>query len=29
MSCMIVNGNIPERIIAVIEGKETVCTKIS
>ncbi|HID19562.1 MAG TPA: amino acid kinase [Methanophagales archaeon] len=29
MSCVIVNGNFPERIIAVIEGKETVCTKIS
>jgi aspartokinase-like uncharacterized kinase len=29
MSCTIVNGNFPERIIAVIEGKETICTKIS
>jgi aspartokinase-like uncharacterized kinase len=28
MSCVIVNGNFPERIIAVIEGKETVCTKL-
>lgn len=28
MSCIIVNGNFPERIIAVIEGKETLCTKI-
>lgn len=29
MSCTIVNGNFTERIIAVIEGKETICTKIS
>ena len=28
MSCVIVNGNFTERIIAVIEGKETVCTKL-
>lgn len=28
MSCIIVNGNFPERIIAVIKGKETRCTKI-
>jgi aspartokinase-like uncharacterized kinase len=28
MSCVIVNGNFPERIIAAIEGKETVCTKL-
>ena len=29
MSCTIVNGNFTERIIAVIEGEETICTKIS
>jgi len=29
MSCTIVNGNFTERIIAVIEGVETICTKIS
>ena len=29
MSCTIVNGNFTERIIAVIAGKETDCTKIS
>ncbi|NAS88820.1 amino acid kinase [ANME-1 cluster archaeon AG-394-G21] len=29
MSCTIVNGNFTERIIAVIAGKETICTKIS
>lgn len=29
MSCTIVNGNFTERIIAAIEGKETVCTKIT
>ncbi|MCW3128890.1 MAG: hypothetical protein N2V75_02130 [Methanophagales archaeon] len=28
MSCTIVNGNYPNRIIAAIEGKETLCTKI-
>ncbi len=28
MSCTIVNGNFPNRIIAAIEGKETLCTKI-
>ena len=28
MSCTIVNGNFTERIIAVIEGEETICTKI-
>ena len=28
MSCTIVNGNFPNRIIAAIEGKETFCTKI-
>ena len=28
MSCVIVNGNFPERIIDVIEGRETVCTSI-
>jgi aspartokinase-like uncharacterized kinase len=28
MSCVIVNGNFPERIIDVIEGRETVCTTI-
>jgi aspartokinase-like uncharacterized kinase len=28
MSCVIVNGTYPERIVAVLEGKETVCTKI-
>lgn len=26
MSCVIVNGNVPERIIDVIEGRETICT---
>ncbi len=29
MCCVIVNGNFTERIIEVIEGKETVCTKLS
>ncbi|RZN36632.1 MAG: amino acid kinase [Methanophagales archaeon ANME-1-THS] len=29
MSCVIVNGNVPERIIEVIEGRETICTSIS
>jgi aspartokinase-like uncharacterized kinase len=29
MSCVIVNGNYTERIIAVIEGKETIRTEIS
>ncbi|MGB3459800.1 MAG: amino acid kinase [Halobacteriota archaeon] len=29
MSCTIVNGNFTERIIAVISGEETICTKIS
>ena len=29
MRCTIVNGNFTERIIAVIAGKETICTKIS
>ena len=29
VSCTIVNGNFTERIIAVIEGEETICTKIS
>jgi aspartokinase-like uncharacterized kinase len=28
MRCVIVNGNYPERIIDVIEGRETICTKI-
>lgn len=28
MSCIIVNGNFPERILAVIEGKPTLCTAI-
>jgi aspartokinase-like uncharacterized kinase len=28
MSCVIVNGNFPERIIEVIEGRETICTTI-
>ncbi len=28
MSCMVVNGNVPERIIDVIEGRETICTKL-
>jgi len=28
MSCVIVNGNVPERILDVIEGRETVCTKL-
>jgi aspartokinase-like uncharacterized kinase len=28
MSCTIVNGNYPNRIVAAIEGKETLCTKI-
>ena len=28
MSCVIVNGNVPERIINVIEGRETICTKL-
>jgi len=28
MSCVIVNGNFPERIIDVIEGRETICTSI-
>ena len=28
MSCVIVNGNFPERIIEVIEGRETICTSI-
>lgn len=29
MSCIIVNGNFPNRIIDVIEGKKTLCTKLS
>ncbi len=29
MSCIIVNGNFPNRITDVIEGKETLCTKLS
>jgi aspartokinase-like uncharacterized kinase len=28
MSCVIVNGTIPERIIDLIEGRETICTRI-
>ena len=28
MGCIIVNGNFPKRIIDVIEGKETLCTKL-
>lgn len=28
MSCMIVNGNVPARILDVIEGKETRCTEL-
>ncbi len=28
MSCVIVNGNVPKRIIDVIEGQETLCTKL-
>lgn len=28
MSCVIVNGNVPKRIIDVIEGRETLCTKL-
>ena len=28
MSCVIVNGNVPERILDVIEGRETICTKL-
>ena len=28
MSCVIVNGNFPERIIEVIEGREAICTTI-
>ena len=28
MSCVIVNGTVPERIIAVIEGRATICTRI-
>ncbi|MEA2075868.1 MAG: amino acid kinase [Euryarchaeota archaeon] len=28
MSCVIVNGNYPARILDVIEGRETVCTKL-
>ena len=28
MSCVIVNGNFPERIIEVIEGREAICTSI-
>lgn len=28
MSCVIVNGNFPKRLIDVIEGKGTVCTKL-
>jgi aspartokinase-like uncharacterized kinase len=28
MSCTIINGNVPERIIDVIEGRETICTKL-
>lgn len=28
MSCIIVNGNFPSRIIDVIEEKETICTKL-
>jgi aspartokinase-like uncharacterized kinase len=29
MSCVVVNGNFTDRIIAVIEGKETLCTRLS
>jgi len=29
MSCTIANGNYTERIMEVIEGKETICTKIT
>ncbi|MHC1611556.1 MAG: amino acid kinase family protein [Candidatus Methanospirareceae archaeon] len=28
MSCVIVNGNYPARILDVIEGRETVCTRL-
>lgn len=28
MRCVIVNGNHPERIIDVIEGRETICTRV-
>jgi hypothetical protein len=28
LSCVIVNGNFPERIIKVIEGRDTICTSI-
>lgn len=28
MRCVIVNGNYPERIIDVIEGRETICTRV-
>ncbi|HDS44962.1 MAG TPA: amino acid kinase [Methanomicrobia archaeon] len=28
MSCVIVNGRHPERVIAVIEGRATICTRI-
>jgi aspartokinase-like uncharacterized kinase len=28
MSCRIVNGNVPERIIDVVEGRKTICTKL-
>ena len=29
MSCVLVNGNFPSRIIDALEGRETVCTKIN
>jgi len=28
LRCVIVNGNYPERIIDVIEGRETICTRV-
>jgi aspartokinase-like uncharacterized kinase len=28
MSCVIVNGTIPERIIDIIEGRATICTRV-
>jgi len=28
MSCMIVNGNVPARILDVIEGRDAICTKL-
>jgi hypothetical protein len=28
MSCVIVNGNVPERILDAVEGKEIICTEL-